>query len=191
MAKYTKKMTGPANLNRYRIIDTQMMPGRDVVDVARMIRRQWRKNGIRFVLIDSKMKLQHKTYKGHNDAEKKGDIDAILNAVVQETGIVLMMITQLAKSDSDSGQMRNYGSALSDYEADMQLMMCHSKEAHGAVEIKVMKNRQEVEHEPVKLWLNKDEMKFEDIRYQTVTYGSESHKMGGVNENIVEIEVIE
>jgi len=128
MAKYTKQMKGSANLNRYRIIDTQMMKSTDVMDVARMIRMQRRKNNIRFVLIDSKMKLTHKSFKGSNDSDRKGDIDAILNAVVQETGIVLMMIVQLSKSDIKDGSMSSYGSGLSDYEADMQLMMYHSKD---------------------------------------------------------------
>jgi replicative DNA helicase len=169
MAKFTKKMKGPANLNRYRIIDTQMMKSRDVMDVARMIRMEHRKNNIRFVLIDSKMKLTHKTFKGQNDSDRKGDIDAVLNAVVQETGIVLMMIVQLSKNDIKEGSMSSYGSGLSDYEADMQLMMYHSTDNDNAVEIKVTKNRQEVEHEPIKLWLDKQELKFTDVRaYETV-----------------------
>ena len=169
MAKYTKQMKGAADLNRYRIIDTQMMKSTDVMDVARMIRMQHRKNNIRFVLIDSKMKLTHKTFKGSNDSDRKGDIDAILNAVVQETGIVLMMIVQLSKSDIKDGSMSSYGSGLSDYEADMQLMMYHSKDNDNAVELKVSKNRQEVKHEPIKLWLDTDELRFTDVRvFETV-----------------------
>ena len=169
MAKYTKQMKGAADLNRYRIIDTQKMKSTDVMDVARMIRMQHRKNNIRFVLIDSKMKLTHKTFKGSNDSDRKGDIDAILNAVVQETGIVLMMIVQLSKSDIKDGSMSSYGSGLSDYEADMQLMMYHSKDNDNAVELKVSKNRQEVKHEPIKLWLDTDELRFTDVRvFETV-----------------------
>lgn len=169
MAKYTKQMKGAADLNRYRIIDTQMMKSTDVMDVARMIRIQHRKNNIRFVLIDSKMKLTHKSFKGSNDSDRKGDIDAILNAVVQETGIVLMMIVQLSKSDIKDGSMSSYGSGLSDYEADMQLMMYHSKDNDNAVELKVSKNRQEVKHEPIKLWLDTDELRFTDVRvFETV-----------------------
>ncbi len=169
MAKYTKQMKGAADLNRYRIIDTQMMKSTDVMDVARMIRMQHRKNNIRFVLIDSKMKLTHKSFKGSNDSDRKGDIDAILNAVVQETGIVLMMIVQLSKSDIKDGSMSSYGSGLSDYEADMQLMMYHSKDNDNAVELKVSKNRQEVKHEPIKLWIDTDELRFTDVRvFETV-----------------------
>ena len=170
MAKYTKKMSGPANLERYRIIDTQMMKSRDVMDVARIIRMMHRKNNIRFVLIDSKMKLTHKTFKGNSDSDMKGDIDAILNAVVQETGIVLMMIVQLSKKDIENGSMSSYGSGLSDYEADMQIMMYHSKDNDNAVELKVSKNRQEVKHEPIKLWLDTDELKFTERRVVETEY---------------------
>ncbi len=170
MAKYTKQMKGAADLNRYHIIDTQMMKSRDVMDVARMIRMRHRKNNIRFVLIDSKMKLTHKTFQGSSDSDRKGDIDAILNAVVQETGIVLIMIVQLSKNDIKEGSMSSYGSGLSDYEADMQLMMYRSKDNDNAVELKVSKNRQEVEHEPIKLWLDTQEMKFTDMRVVETEY---------------------
>ena len=170
MAKYTKQMKGAADLNRYRIIDTQMMKSTDVMDVARMIRMQHRKNNIRFVIIDSKMKLTHKTFKGSNDSDRKGDIDAILNAVVQETGIVLMMIVQLSKNDIKDGSMSSYGSGLSDYEADMQLMMYHSKDNDNAVELKVSKNRQEVKHDPIKLWIDTDELRFTDTRVVETVY---------------------
>ena len=177
MAKYTKRMKGECNLERYRIIDTQMMKSTDVMDVARMIRIMHRKHNIRFVLIDSKMKLTHKTFKGSNESDKKGDIDAVLNAVVQETGIVLMMIVQLSKSDISNGSMSTYGSGLSDYEADMQLMMYHSKDEDGSVEIKVTKNRQEVRHDPIKLWLDADELKFTGVRVvETVYTGPEVYQ---------------
>lgn len=167
MAKYTERMTGKSNMKRYHIIDTNMMKSRDVSDVARMIRTMWRKHGIRFVLIDSKMKLNHRTYKGNSDAEKKGEIDSILSAVVQETGIVLMMIVQASREELKSGKMGSYGSVLSDYETDMQLMLT---KIDGGIEVKVEKNRQEVLHYPIKLWFNKEELKFDSIKAVTVTY---------------------
>lgn len=167
MAKYTERMTGKSNLKRYRIIDTNMMKSRDVVDVARMIRTMWRKHGIRFVLIDSKMKLNHRSYKGNSDAEKKGDIDSILSAVVQETGIVLMMIVQGSRDELKNGKMGSYGSVLSDYEADMQLMLTKTE---GGIEITCVKNRQEVLHHPVKLWFNDKELKFDSISTNIIEY---------------------
>lgn len=167
MAKYTERMTGHSNMKRYHIIDTNMMKSRDVTDVARMIRTMWRKHGIRFVLLDSKMKLNHRSYKGNNDAERKGDIDSILSAVVQETGIVLMMIVQGSRDELKNGKMGSYGSVLSDYEADMQLLLTKTE---GGIEIKCEKNRQEVLHYPVKLWFNKQELKFDSIRADIVEY---------------------
>lgn len=167
MAKYTERMTGHSNMKRYHIIDTNMMKSRDVTDVARMIRTMWRKHGIRFVLLDSKMKLNHRSYKGNNDAERKGDIDSILSAVVQETGIVLMMIVQGSRDELKNGKMGSYGSVLSDYEADMQLLLTKTE---GGIEIKCEKNRQEVLHYPVKLWFNKQELKFDSIKADIVHY---------------------
>jgi replicative DNA helicase len=189
MAKYTNRLTGQSNLDRYHIVDTEMMKSTDVLDVVRMMRMWHRRHGIRFVLIDSKMKLTHKTYKG-NETERRGDIDAILNRVVQELGLVLMMITQLRKDDVEKGVMSNYGSGLSDYEADMQLMMYHAKDGSSAVEIKVTKNRQEVQHEPVRLFLDKEQMKFDDARTYTVQYESVQESSGGVNEDKVEVVVL-
>lgn len=167
MAKYTERMSGKSNMKRYHIIDTNMMKSRDVTDVARMIRTMWRKHGIRFVLLDSKMKLNHRSYKGNNDAERKGDIDSILSAVVQETGIVLMMIVQGSRDELKNGKMGSYGSVLSDYEADMQLMLTKTD---GGIEIKCEKNRQEVLHHPVKLWFNSKELKFDSINADIITY---------------------
>ena len=190
MAKYTKKMTGAANLNRYRIIDTQMMKSRDVMDVARMIRAMHRKHRIRFVLIDSKMKLTHKTFKGNSDSDRKGDIDAILSAVVQETGVDIMMIVQLSKEDIRNNSMSSYGSGLSDYEADMQIMMYHTKENDGSIEVKVTKNRQEVQYEPVKLWLDKEELKFKDTRVVETLYTVLPQYGKGNNNNDDKVEVV-
>lgn len=182
MAKFTKRMKGQADFKRYRIIDTQMMKSRDVMDVVRVIKQMHRKHGIRFVLIDSKMKLTHRTFKGASEADKRGDIDAILNAAVQETGITIMMIVQISGENIKNGTMSSYGSTISDYEADMQIMMYHSKENDKSVELKVTKNRQEVKHDPIKLWLNEEEMKFEDIR-KVETYYTTVPEQYQQNEN--------
>lgn len=167
MAKYTERMTGKSNMKRYHIIDTNMMKSRDVTDVARMIRTMWRKHGIRFALIDSKMKLNHRSYKGNSDAEKKGEIDSILSAVTQETGIVILMIVQASREELKSGKMGSYGSVLSDYETDMQLML---KKTDGGIEVSCEKNRQEVLHYPAKLWFNEKELKFDSIKADIVHY---------------------
>lgn len=167
MAAYTDRMSGRSNLKRYHLLDTNDMKSRDVADVARMIRTMWRKHGIRFVLLDSKMKLNHRGYKGNNDAEKKGEIDSILSAVVQETGIVLLMIVQGSRDELKNGRMGSYGSVLSDYEADMQLLLT---KIEGGIEVSCVKNRQEVLHQPAKLWFNEKELKFESIKASIVTY---------------------
>ncbi|HEX5330806.1 DnaB-like helicase N-terminal domain-containing protein [Sulfuricurvum sp.] len=171
MAKYTERMRGKSNMKRYHIIDTNMMKSRDVTDVARMIRTMWRKHGIRFALIDSKMKLNHRSYKGNSDAEKKGEIDSILSAVTQETGIVILMIVQASREELKSGKMGSYGSVLSDYETDMQLLL---KKTEGGIEVSCEKNRQKVLHYPAKLWFNKEELKFDSIKTGIVTYQTPS-----------------
>lgn len=190
MAKYTERMSGRSNLKRYHILDTNDMKSRDVADVARMIRTIWRKRGIRFVLLDSKMKLNHRSYKGSSDAEKKGEIDSILSAVVQETGIVLLMIVQGSRDDLKNGRMGSYGSVLSDYEADMQLMLT---KIEGGIEVSCTKNRQEVLHHPAKLWFNEKELKFESIKASIVTYQPHqpyTDRYSGVEGNDEKIEVV-
>lgn len=167
MAKYTERMTGKSNMKRYHIIDTKMMKTRDVSDVARIIRTMWRKHGIRFVLIDSKMKLNHRSYKGNSDADRRADIDSILAAVTQETGIVILMIVQASREELKNGKMGSYGSVLSDYEVDMQLMLTKTD---GGIEVKCEKNRQEVLHHPVNLWFNNKELKFDSIKADIVEY---------------------
>lgn len=190
MAKYTERMSGKSNMKRYHIIDTNMMKSRDVTDVARMIRTMWRKHGIRFVLIDSKMKLNHRSYKGNSDADKKADIDSILAAVTQETGIVILIIVQASREELKNGRMGSYGSVLSDYEVDMQLMLTKTD---GGIEVKCEKNRQEVLHYPVRLWFNEKELKFDSIKADIVEYkapSSYTDRASFIAENDEKVEIV-
>lgn len=169
------------NFNRqnYFITDSQMM-GNDVSDVSRMIKRMKRKQDIRFFVIDSKMKLTHNHYKGQSSVEKIAEIDAILARLCQELDIVIFMITQLSKEDQRNGTMSGYGSGMSDYEADMKLLLSFvdgSKDTRRKLEVK--KNRQDVRFEPVTLTLDTNTLEFMSIRVEETIY--DGHKPFGGN----------
>lgn len=155
------------NRKNFFIVDRKMMTP-DIVDVARMIRRWHRKHNIRFVMIDSKMKLQHTSYKGHSESDRIGDIDAILAALTVELDIVIMVITQLSKTDQKEGTMSGLGSVKSDYEADLQIML--TKGEGNEIGFQVKKNRQDVLFDKIPLWFDKDKLEFSDVRPVVVLY---------------------
>lgn len=157
------------NKENYFIIDRQMM-NTDVSDVVRMIRRMHRQHGIRFGLIDSKMKLSNNTFKGTNDVERKADIDAQLTRVCNELDMVIFLITQISGENIKNGKMSSYGSVLSDYEADMKILMIKGDQSDAVLSIE--KNRQEVLYEKVPLWLNRETLEFTDIRVVETVYVS-------------------
>lgn len=168
------KQLAKSNFNRqnYFITDSQMM-GNDVSDVSRMIKRMKRQKDIRFVVIDSKMKLTHNHYKGQSSVEKIAEIDAILARLCQELDIVIFMITQLSKEDQRNGTMSGYGSGMSDYEADMKLLLSFvdgSGDKRRKLEVK--KNRQDVRYEPVTLTLDSTTLEFLSVNVVETIYDS-------------------
>ncbi|MFK5937709.1 MAG: DnaB-like helicase N-terminal domain-containing protein [Sulfurimonas sp.] len=168
------KQLANSNFNRqnYFITDSQMM-GNDISDVSRMIKRMKRKKDIRFVVIDSKMKLSNNHYKGNSSVEKISEIDAILARLCQELDIVIFMITQLSKEDQRNGTMSGYNSGLSDYEADMKILLSFvdgSKDTRR--KIQVMKNRQDVSFEPVTLVLDTKTLEFMSVHVTETIYDS-------------------
>ncbi|MBL4730770.1 MAG: AAA family ATPase [Sulfurimonas sp.] len=174
-----------SNFNRqnYFIIDSQMM-GNDVSDVSRMIKRMKRKQDIRFVAIDSKMKLTHKHYKGQSSVEKIAEIDAILSRLCQELNIVVFMITQISKEDQRNGTMSGYGSVMSDYEADMKLLISFSDgPTDPRRKLEVKKNRQDVNYGPINLTLNTNTLEFMSIHVEETIYGS-NMPFGGNKVNV-------
>lgn len=155
----------------YFITDTKMMKGSDIIDTARMIKRMHRQHNIRFVVIDSKMKLKNNNYKGNSSVEKIAEIDAILATLCQELDIVVFMITQLSKEDQRNGTMSGYGSGMSDYEADMKLLLSFMdgpKDTRRKLEVK--KNRQDVKFDPVTLTLDVDTLEFMSVNVVETTY---------------------
>jgi replicative DNA helicase len=168
------KQLAKSNFNRqnYFITDSQMM-GNDVSDVSRMIKRMKRQKDIRFVVIDSKMKLTHNHYKGQSSVEKIAEIDAILACLCQELDIVIFMITQLSKQDQRDGTMSGYGSGMSDYEADMKLLLSFVDGAGDKRrKLEVKKNRQDVRYEPVTLTLDSDTLEFMSYSVVETIYDS-------------------
>ncbi|MEK6659528.1 MAG: DnaB-like helicase C-terminal domain-containing protein, partial [Campylobacterota bacterium] len=170
------------NRQNYFITDSQMM-GNDVSDVARMTKRMKRKQNIRFVVIDSKMKLTHAHFKGNSSVERIADIDAILARLCQELDIVIFMITQLSKEDQKNGTMSGYGSGMSDYEADMKLLLSFFDGKNDTRrKLQVMKNRQDVNYEPVTLQLDTKSLEFTSTVVETIY---DSHlPFGGTKINV-------
>jgi len=152
----------------YQIIDSTMM-GTDVSDVVRMMRRIKNKSGIRFALIDSKMELSNNHFKGNNDVDRKSDIDKQLARASNDLDMVIFLITQISDENIKNGRMKSYGSSLSDYAADMKILLLEGEDSD--VTLSIEKARQDVLlRKKVPLWFNKETLTFTDIRAVETSY---------------------
>jgi len=147
--------------DNFFIADTRLM-GTDVVDVVRKIKEMHRKHGIKFVAADSEMKLTNKTFKGTNKADLLGDMHARLARVTQELDIIIFLITQLSKEDQKNGTMSGYGSALTDYESDMKILIDYPDKESNKRILKIEKNRQDIKNYKTEIWLDKEVLQFVD-----------------------------
>ena len=176
---------GDWDIDKFYIIDQQMM-GTDIADVAWVIKRWKQLHDISFVVIDSKMKITNNSMKNSSSSERIGDIDATLSQLCQQLNIVILVITQLNAEDQRNGTMNGYGSRLSDYEADMKILMSFQTDSSDVMRVvKVIKTRQDASYEPVELSYNTETNLFvEPSKSYTM---ANSHKVIEYQETKVEM----
>ena len=155
MKQFEKQSTG---FHNYFITDS----GRDIVEVKRTIKKWVAKHNIKFVVIDSEMKLTHRSFKGDNEPNKIGEVQAELAAMCQEHGIVIFLITQLSKSDIRNKTMSGLGSVKSDYEADMKLLILKDDKEENKRYVEIKKNRQDIKEYKTEFYIDTKKLIFSD-----------------------------
>ena len=155
MKKFEKESTG---FNNYFITDS----GRDISEIKRTIKKWVSKHNIKFVVIDSEMKITHKSFKGDNEPNKIGEVQAELAAMCQELGLVIFLITQLSKSDIRNKTMSGLGSVKSDYEADMKLLILKDDKVENKRYVEIKKNRQDVKEYKTEFYIDTQKLIFTD-----------------------------
>jgi len=163
MKKFEKESKG---FHNYFITDS----GRDISEVKRTIKKWVAKHNIKFVVIDSEMKLTHRSFKGDNEPNRIGEIQAELAQMCQELGIVIFLITQLSKSDIRNKTMSGLGSVKSDYEADMKLLILKDDKVENKRYVEIKKNRQDVKEYKTEFYIDTKKLIFSDAPVPMVVY---------------------
>ena len=163
MKKFEKESKG---FHNYFITDS----GRDISEVKRTIKRWVAKHNIKFVVIDSEMKLTHRLFKGDNEPNRIGEVQAELAQMCQELGIVIFLITQLSKSDIRNKTMSGLGSVKSDYEADMKLLILKDDKVENKRYVEIKKNRQDVKEYKTEFYIDTQKLIFTDTAIPVTVY---------------------
>jgi len=163
MKKFEKESTG---FNNYFITDS----GRDISEIKRTIKKWVSKHNIKFVVIDSEMKITHRSFKGDNEPNKIGEVQAELASMCQELGIVIFLITQLSKSDIRNKTMSGLGSVKSDYEADMKLLILKDDKVENKRYVEIKKNRQDVKEYKTEFYIDTQKLIFTDTAVPVMVY---------------------
>ena len=170
MSKFKEQSSG---FDNYFIADS----GRDINEVKRTIKKWVGKHNIKFVVIDSEMKITHRSFKGDNEPNKIGEVQAELAAMCQELGIIIFLITQLSKSDIRNKTMSGLGSVKSDYEADMKLLILKDDKVENKRYVEIKKNRQDVKEYKAEFYIDTSNLIFTDKAVPVMVYEYVEDKM--------------
>jgi len=170
MKKFEKESKG---FHNYFITDS----GRDISEVKRTIKKWVAKHNIKFVVIDSEMKITHRSFKGDNEPNRIGEIQAELAQMCQELGIVIFLITQLSKSDIRNKTMSGLGSVKSDYEADMKLLILKDDKIENKRYVEIKKNRQDIKEYKIEFYIDTQKLIFSDTAIPVTVYEYVEDKM--------------
>ena len=170
MQKFEKESKG---FNNYFITDS----GRDISEIKRTIKKWVAKHNIKFVVIDSEMKITHRSFKGDNEPNKIGEIQAELAQMCQELGIVIFLITQLSKSDIRNKTMSGLGSVKSDYEADMKLLILKDDKIENKRYVEIKKNRQDIKEYKSEFYIDTNKLIFTEDPVPVMVYEFVADKM--------------
>jgi replicative DNA helicase len=167
MAKRMNRFKGESSgFNNYFITDS----GRDITEVKRTIKKWVAKHNIKFVVIDSEMKITHRSFKGDSEPNKIGEIHSELAMMCQELGIIIFLITQLSKSDIKNKTMSGLGSVKSDYEADMKLLILKDNKVENKRYVMIKKNRQDVKGYKMEFYIDTNKLVFTDTPVPVTVY---------------------
>lgn len=174
MAKRMKKFEKEAKgFDNYFITDS----GRDISEIKRTVKRWVSKHEIKFVVIDSEMKITHRSFKGENEPNKIGEIQAELAQLCQELGIVIFLITQLSKSDIRNKTMSGLGSVKSDYEADMKLLILKDDKIENKRHVEIKKNRQDIKEYKSEFYIDTNKLIFVENPVPVMVYEFKEDKV--------------
>lgn len=112
----------------------------DIYDIAKKIRKMHKK-GVRFVFIDSKLRLTHKNFKGGTLAQMLSEVFSILGTLTMQLEMSIMLVVQMPKENYANGKLSVKDCVDADHEAKVWLNI-RVDEKTGFREITMGKNKQ-------------------------------------------------
>ena len=112
----------------------------DIYDIAKKIRKMHKK-GVRFVFIDSKLRLTHKNFKGGTLAQMLSEVFSILGTLTMQLEMAILLVVQMPKENYASGKLSVKDCVDADHEAKVWLNI-KVDEKTGFREITMGKNKQ-------------------------------------------------
>lgn len=112
----------------------------DIYDIAKKIKKMHKK-GVRFVFIDSKLRLTHKNFKGGTLAQMLSEVFSILGTLTMQLEMAILLVVQMPKENYASGKLSVKDCVDADHEAKVWLNI-KVDEKTGFREITMGKNKQ-------------------------------------------------
>gem|GEM_PF-2423885 len=134
----------------------------DILDVEKKIRKMHKK-GVRFVFIDSKLRLTHKNFKGGTLAQMLSEVFSILGRLSVELEIAILLIVQMPKENYANGKLSVKDCVDADHEAKIWINI-KVEEKTGLREITMGKNKQNFKRLGVKVKFDPISHEFKKVR---------------------------
>lgn len=112
----------------------------DIVDIVKKIKKMHKK-GVKFVFIDSKLRLTHKNFKGGTLAQMLSEIFSMLGRLTVQLEMIIMIVVQMPKENYASGKVSVKDCVDADHEAKVWINI-KVDEKTGLREITLGKNKQ-------------------------------------------------
>ena len=112
----------------------------DILDIVKKIRKMHKK-GVRFVFIDSKLRLTHKNFKGGTLAQMLSEVFSMLGTLTVQLEMAIMIVVQMPKENYASGKLSVKDCVDADHEAKVWINI-KVDEKTGLREITMGKNKQ-------------------------------------------------
>lgn len=137
----------------------------DIVDIEKRVKRMVKK-GVKFVFIDSQLRVTNAGKEQSTKAEKLADSFSRIGIMAQRYEIVIMMVVQTSKADHDADEVSVKGCIDADHEASLWLHIKKAKEGELR-DMVFAKNKQNYKRPNVQVKFNPITHEFKKVNDET------------------------
>jgi len=170
LARYTKKKIKNCNIvdkkifENIQVITDEIHTG-EINDILLDIKKEYRKNGVKFVVIDSQMMLFEDDENLQTSEEKTTSIFRKLHSLSKKLDILIILIAQSSKEDNKIKKVEIFGSKKAAHLARIMIHINYDKQddiknSTGKREILIAKNKQNGKIASIEVFFDKDRLEF-------------------------------